>query len=90
LDLLRTSAGQIGFVFSIRFVFSSGFIRVHLRPSSGPHTLQRQLPKRLDVCRVPRVLQREIQYVDLIPDSSAGVQKLVATMRRELKRWAVW
>jgi hypothetical protein len=48
------------------------------------------IPLRLDVCRVPRVLQREIQYVDLIPDSSAGVQKLVATMRRELKRWAVW
>ncbi|SPE41789.1 TIR protein [Candidatus Sulfopaludibacter sp. SbA3] len=44
------------------------------------------VPLRLDACRVPRPIQRELQYVDLFPDPSAGLRQLVATMHRELKR----
>ena len=41
------------------------------------------VPVRLDPCRVPRSVQREWQYVDLFPDWSAGVARLVATIRAE-------
>lgn len=36
------------------------------------------VPVRLDDCRVPRILQREIQYVDLFPDWDGGVRKLLS------------
>jgi hypothetical protein len=49
-------------------------------------------PVRLDECRVPRAVQREVQYVDLFPDWSRGVTRLAETLRREdarrLKRLA--
>lgn len=41
------------------------------------------LPVRLDACRVPRSVQREWQYVDLFPDWTAGVARVVATIRAE-------
>ena len=40
------------------------------------------VPVRLDACRVPRSIQRELQYVDLFPEWERGLEKLVATMRR--------
>ncbi len=49
------------------------------------------LPVRLNECRVPRAIQRELQYLDLFPDWPAGFRRLMATMQRELKRrrWPV-
>ena len=32
------------------------------------------VPVRLDVCAVPRAIQREYQYVDLAPDWERGVR----------------
>ncbi|MDR3701410.1 MAG: toll/interleukin-1 receptor domain-containing protein [Candidatus Sulfopaludibacter sp.] len=46
------------------------------------------VPLRLDDCRVPRRIQRELQYVDLFPDWTAGVRQAVFTMQRELQRRA--
>ena len=40
------------------------------------------VPVRLDACRVPRSIQRELQYVDLFPDWSSGIERLLATLRR--------
>jgi hypothetical protein len=46
------------------------------------------VPVRLDACRVPRLIQRELQYVDLFPDWPQGIGRLVAAMRREVERRA--
>jgi len=40
------------------------------------------VPVRLDACRVPRSIQRELQYIDLFPDWNRGVERLVRMMRR--------
>jgi TIR domain len=40
------------------------------------------IPVRLDGCRVPRVLQRELHYIDLFPDRERGLRRLAAAMRR--------
>ena len=40
------------------------------------------VPVRLDCCSVPRVVQRELQYIDLFPDWDRGVRRLAATMRK--------
>ncbi len=42
------------------------------------------VPVRLSPCRVPRPIQRELQYVDLFPDWSDGVACLVAMLRQEV------
>ena len=42
------------------------------------------VPVRLDACRVPRSIQRELQYVDLFPDWQRGVNRLVGMMRRRM------
>ena len=42
------------------------------------------VPVRLDACRVPRSIQRELQYVDLFPEWERGVTRLVETMRRRV------
>jgi TIR domain len=44
------------------------------------------VPVRLDDCRVPRVIQREMQYVDLFPDWESGVARLVSTLLDEWRR----
>jgi hypothetical protein len=44
------------------------------------------VPVRLDACRVPRAIRRELQYVDLFPDWTKGSRRLMATMRREHAR----
>jgi hypothetical protein len=41
------------------------------------------IPVRLDECRVPRSIQRELQYVDLFPNWHAGIGRLLAVMRPE-------
>jgi len=43
------------------------------------------VPVRLDHCRVPRAVQREMHWVDLFPDRVRGVARLAAMMRR--RRW---
>ena len=46
------------------------------------------VPVRLNECRVPRSIQREIQYIDLFPNWSAGIRRLTATIRTESDRRA--
>ena len=46
------------------------------------------VPVRLDECRVPHSIQRELQYIDLFPNWNAGVHRLASTMRREVERRA--
>lgn len=40
------------------------------------------VPVRLDACRVPRSIQRELEYVDLFPEWETGIQRLIAMMRQ--------
>jgi hypothetical protein len=40
------------------------------------------VPVRLDCCRVPRAVQRELEYIDLFPDWDRGLRKLLAALRR--------
>jgi len=40
------------------------------------------VPVRLDGCRVPRAIQKEYQYVDLFPDWSRGLRRLLTMMRK--------
>jgi hypothetical protein len=40
------------------------------------------IPVRLDLCRVPRAVQRELQYIDLFPDQLRGVRRLLTAMHR--------
>jgi hypothetical protein len=46
-------------------------------------------PVRLDECRVPRSIQRELQYVDLFPDWPRGVRRLAQTLLRG-RGWRNW
>jgi hypothetical protein len=46
------------------------------------------VPVRLSQCRVPRSIQRELQYVDLFPAWVEGLTRLVAMLRHELARRA--
>jgi hypothetical protein len=46
------------------------------------------IPVRLDDCRVPRTIRRELQYLDLFPAWSRGVRRLVGMLRREMRRRA--
>ena len=41
------------------------------------------VPVRLDACRVPRSIQREWQYIDLFPDWTAGIARLIGAIRAE-------
>jgi hypothetical protein len=40
------------------------------------------VPVRLDACRVPRAIQRELQYIDLFPDWEKGTRRLISTLKR--------
>jgi TIR domain len=44
------------------------------------------IPARLEACRVPPRIQREIQYIDLFPDWERGFRRILAAMRRQLSR----
>jgi hypothetical protein len=46
------------------------------------------VPVRFGACRLPGAIEREYQYVDLLPDWSRGIRRLLLTMRKELKRRA--
>lgn len=39
-------------------------------------------PVRFDECRIPRSIQRELQYIDLFPDWHRGIRRLTHMMRR--------
>jgi len=40
------------------------------------------VPLRLNACRVPRSIQRELQYIDLFPDWDRGIRNIAALIRR--------
>ncbi len=44
------------------------------------------IPVRLDRCRVPATIRREIQYVDLFPNWERGLRRIVTILNRQLKR----
>jgi hypothetical protein len=46
------------------------------------------IPVRLDECRVPTRLQREMQYVDLFPDWDAGFERVLRIIERQNRRAA--
>jgi hypothetical protein len=41
---------------------------------------------RLEECRVPAQIQRQMQYVDLFPDIDAGTKQLAQLIRKEARR----
>ena len=43
------------------------------------------VPVRLDDCAVQRIIQHELQYIDLFPDWDAGMDRLRTMLRRELE-----
>ena len=46
------------------------------------------IPVRLDDCRVPSSIRREIQYIDLFPDWERGVRRIATVITRQLKKRA--
>ena len=44
------------------------------------------IPVRLDDCRVPGKIRREIQYIDLFPDWNRGVKRIVSVIERQLRK----
>ncbi|MBI5281817.1 MAG: toll/interleukin-1 receptor domain-containing protein [Candidatus Solibacter usitatus] len=44
------------------------------------------IPARLEECSVPARIRQQLQYIDLFPDFSAGAQKIVQMIRKELRR----
>jgi hypothetical protein len=46
------------------------------------------IPVRLDECRIPTRIQREMQYVDLFPDWDAGFEMVLRIIERQNRRVA--
>jgi hypothetical protein len=44
------------------------------------------VPVRLDSCSVPPRIAREIQYVDVFPDWSKGLEQVIQTIETQLQR----
>ncbi len=44
------------------------------------------IPVRLDDCKVPPQIEKQMQYVDLFPDTAAGTKRLVQLIRKEARR----
>lgn len=44
------------------------------------------IPVRLDDCKIPLRIQREIQYIDLFPDWGRGLRRIVSTIHTETRR----
>ena len=42
---------------------------------------RRFIPLRLDECRVPAQIARQVQYIDMFPDWDAGRRRLLRVMR---------
>jgi hypothetical protein len=47
------------------------------------------IPVRLDGCRVPSGIRREIQYIDLFPDWERGVRRIELVISRQLRKRSV-
>jgi len=45
------------------------------------------IPARLNQCRVPARIQRELHYIDLFPDWERGCRRIRAIMNRQLRKW---
>ncbi len=45
------------------------------------------VPIRLNACRLPRSIQRELHRVDLFPDWGRGIRRVVAMIRAEAAKW---
>jgi hypothetical protein len=43
------------------------------------------IPARLDDCRVPWKIRREIQYIDLFPDWDLGVRRILAVIEKQFR-----
>jgi hypothetical protein len=43
------------------------------------------IPVRLDECRVPSRIQREVQYIDLFPDWEAGIRRIVQAIEKQIR-----
>lgn len=46
------------------------------------------IPVRLEECEIPAQIARQTQYADLFPDREAGVARVVASIRRQMRRRA--
>lgn len=44
------------------------------------------IPVRLDDCRVPSKIKREIQYIDLFPDWNRGLRRILAVVGKQLRK----
>jgi hypothetical protein len=44
------------------------------------------IPVRLDDCRVPALIRREWQYIDLFPHWNRGVRRVLSVMRRQMRK----
>ncbi len=44
------------------------------------------IPVRLEECRIPVRISRELQYVDLFPNWGKGVRRILATIRKQARR----
>lgn len=44
------------------------------------------IPVRLDACRVPGRIRREIHYIDLFPDWNRGVKRILSTIEKQLRK----
>ena len=44
------------------------------------------IPVRLDECRVPAKIRREIQYIDLFPDWNCGVRRIVSVLKKQMRK----
>jgi TIR domain len=44
------------------------------------------VPVRLEECRVPAEVAREMQYVDLFPDWETGISRVVEAIRKQVRR----
>ncbi len=44
------------------------------------------VPVRLDACRLPARIQREIQYIDLYPSWEQGIRRVAAVIGKQMKK----
>ena len=44
------------------------------------------IPVRLDDCRVPSRIRREIQYIDLFPDWNRGLRRILSVIEKQLRK----
>jgi len=44
------------------------------------------IPVRLNTCRLPRSIQRELHQVDLFPDWNRGIRQIVAMIRAAARK----